>query len=472
MEGAAAKVRLEPGSFRDRNGRVFYQDGAILRGLGARAAREWQALSATRFFHEAVNEGKIVRTEQAQRPRLLAAGRANGWALVLEHEAIPFISYPYEWCFSQLKDAALLQIDLLLRGLDEGVILKDASAFNVQWRGVHPTFIDIPSFERWQAGDPWVGYRQFCQMFVNPLLLQAYKDIPFQAWLRGSIDGIAPEQCRNLMSFRDRLRPGVLAHVVLHARAQAAAGGRGDVKQSLRAAGFSADLIQRNARGLRSLIEGLEWKRSTSVWANYAAQNSYADQDRDAKIAFVREVVASRPRRLVWDLGCNTGTFARVAAEHADQVIAMDADHLAVERLYRGLKQEQVSNILPLVVNLADLPPALGWRGKERKDLTQRGRPDLTLCLALLHHMVIGANIPLEEFVDWLSSAVGGDLVIEFVDREDPMVRTLLRNKDDIYDDYSVERFEACLSARYNVVRREALSSGTRTLYHALAHGG
>ncbi len=463
---ATANLKLEPGSFRDRNGRVFYGNGAVFRGLGERAAREWEALRQTGFFERFMREGKIVRTERVDPAEALGSSTPPGWSAVLKHEEVPFVSYPYEWCFGMLKDAALLTLDLLLAALEEGMILKDSSAFNVQWRGTQPVFIDIPSFERLQPGEPWVGYRQFCQLFLNPLFLQAYKDVPFQPWLRGSIDGIEPEQCKNVMSARDLLRPGVLAHVLLHASAQArAAKGQPDIKKSLRAAGFNAELIKANAARLRKIVEGLRWGSTRSAWADYSCRNSYSEGDHDAKLAFVREAVAARPRRLVWDLGSNTGTFARVAAEHADYVVAMDADHLAVERLYRDLKAAGNRSILPLVVNLADSSPDLGWRGLERKALTRRSAPDLTLCLALVHHVVISANIPLDEFVGWLAS-LGADVVIEFVSKADPMVRILLQNKEDIYEDYDPELFERCLSGRFDIVRREALGSGTRTLYH------
>ncbi len=457
---------MERGSFRDRDGRVFYANGVVYRGLSERATVEWRTLSKTGFFARLMAAGKVVATEEVSPAELAGLPLPRSWSAVLRHEPIPFVSYPYEWSFGMLRDAALLELDLVLAALDEGLILKDASAFNIQWRGTEPVFIDVPSFERLRPGEPWAGYRQFCQMFLNPLLLQAYRNVPFQPWLRGSIEGIDPEHCRNLMSACDRLRPGVLAHVVLHARAQSAASRAGNVKQDLRAAGFHAELIRPNVVRLRKLVADLRWQGARSVWAGYALDNSYADVDREAKASFVREAAGGAPRRLVWDLGSNTGAYARVAAEHVESVVAMDADPAVIERLYGDLKAAGNRSILPLVVNLADPSPALGWRGQERRALADRGRPDLLLCLALIHHMVIGANVPLDDFVDWLAD-LGGELVIEFVDKRDPMVRVLLRNKEDVYGDYDIGFFERCLAARFEIVRRKALTSGTRTLYHA-----
>ena len=428
---------------------------------------DWKALSATRFFPRFSGDGKIVRTEivnSFDSPEVQPQGQ---WVGVLKHERIPFISYPYEWSFGMLKDAGLLQLELLLEALKEDLILKDSSAFNVQWRGSAPAFIDITSFEKLAPGEPWVGYRQFCQLFLYPLLLQAYKDVPFQLWLRGSLDGIESEHLVRLMSARDFLRPGVFTHVFMQARMQSSLGNsQRDLKRDLRKAGFSKRLIVSNVKRIQKLIQGLKWEPVRSVWADYAVTNVYSEEERERKAAFVREVVHSRFWELTWDLGCNTGVFSRIAAENARYVVALDADQLAVERLFQALKAERIKTILPLLNNLADPSPNLGWRGLERKSLANRGKPELVLCLALIHHLVIGANIPLGEFVEWLAG-LGADLVIEFITKEDAMVQTLLRNKEDNYSDYNKEYFEECLSKAFDLVRHERINSGRRILYYA-----
>jgi SAM-dependent methyltransferase len=462
-----SQQQVESGSFRDRKAKVFYHKGGVYRVLSRAAMSDWKALSATRFFPRFSGDGKIVRTEivnSFDSPEVQPQGQ---WVGVLKHERIPFISYPYEWSFGMLKDAGLLQLELLLEALKENLILKDSSAFNVQWRGSVPAFIDITSFEKLAPGEPWVGYRQFCQLFLYPLLLQAYKDVPFQLWLRGSLDGIESEHLVRLMSARDFLRPGVFTHVFMQARMQSRFGNsQRDVKTDLRKAGFSKQLIVSNLKRIKKLIQGLKWEPEKSVWADYAITNSYSEEESERKAAFVREVVHSRFWELTWDLGCNTGVFSRIAAENARYVVALDADQLAVERLFRELKAEGIKTILPLLNNLADPSPNLGWRGLERKSLANRGKPDLVLCLALIHHLVISANIPLGEFVEWLAG-LGGDLVIEFITKEDAMVQTLLRNKEDNYSDYNKEFFEECLSKAFDLVRHERLDSGRRILYYA-----
>jgi ribosomal protein L11 methylase PrmA len=464
---AEPAFNLEPGSYRDRNSSVFYHHGEVFRGISAKALANWQRLTATRFFGEFTRRGSIVPTEMVSAPNWEVPGRV--WAAILKHDAIPFVSYPYEWTFGMLKDAALLHLDLMLAALEEDFILKDASAYNVQWRGVRPVFIDIPSFEVLEQEQPWVGYRQFCELFLYPLMLLAYKGVDFRPWLRGNIDGISAASLRPLLSPRDLMRPGVLMHVVAHDALQRRYAGRErSVKSALAEAGFDKRLIARNVLNLRNIVSRMVSRGGKTEWSDYARTHSYGEADFEAKRAFVRKAAGFHRWRRVWDLGCNTGTFSRIAAEHADYVVAMDGDWTAVEHLYQSQKERgDGGSILPLVVNLADPSPGQGWRGRERKPLPERGKPDFTLCLALIHHVVITANIPMADFMRWLAG-LGTALVIEFVNRDDEMVETLLREKDDQYDDYRLEVFEALLSEHFDVRDRQMLKGGKRSIHFAL----
>jgi hypothetical protein len=287
-EALGAKVTLEPGSFRDRTARVFYHDGKIFRGLNETALKEWHALSATKFYRRLSASGAIVPTEQRDLASL-PLSTSDQWAGVLEHEKLPFVSYPYEWSFEMLRDAALLQLDLVLAGLDEGIGLKDASAYNLQWKGTSPVFVDVASFYKRAEGEPWVGYRQFCQMFLYPLLVQAYRDVPFQPWMRGNIDGMDAEVCLNLLSARDYARAGVLAHVYLQAKAQKAYNATTrDVRKDLSKAGFDKRIIKANAERLRVLVAGLRWKPKQTTWSEYLKCGHYEASDAEQKRAFVR----------------------------------------------------------------------------------------------------------------------------------------------------------------------------------------
>lgn len=461
------KSQIDSGSFRDREGRVFYRQGKVYRALSETAAAAWKAVSESRYFPREMAAGRIVETHAADLPAEDLKALSDHWVMALEHERIPFISYPYEWSFGMLQGAALLQLDLLLAALEEDHVLKDATPYNVQWRGAAPVFIDTASFEPWRQGDPWVGYLQFCQLFLYPLLLNAHKDVAFHAWLRGSIDGIAPEDCNSLFSLRDRLRSGVLTDVYLQAKLkERTAKDDQKVRSEIQRAGFRKEMIVNNVKRLRGIVAGLRWKRASSTWAAYAETNSYDSENRQLKEAFVAQTAGERRRQLVWDLGCNTGQFSRIAAEHADWVVAFDADHLAIEHLYRSLAKDGPKNILPLVSNLADPSPALGWRHGERMALGERPRPELILCLALIHHVVISANIPLDEFVAWLGD-MGSDLVIEFVTKDDAMVARLLRNKPDIYHDYEVDYFEAAMARHFEVEECTVYHGETRRLYRA-----
>lgn len=469
-------VAVEPGSFRDRDSRVMVGPEGVFRVLSAEGLADWRKLASSRLFERLTAEGALIETVEVpggEIPGGAAAGAAlelaTAPAAVLRHERVPFVSYPYEWTFAMLQDAALLELELLLEALDEEMILKDATPYNVQFRGAKPVFIDVGSFERLREGEPWAGYRQFCTLFLYPLLLQAHRGIPFQPWLRGSLEGIAPSEAARLLRGRDRLRRGVLSHVHLHANLERRNRERlgEEVRSELREARFGTELIRANARRLVRLIERLEWKPGASIWMDYRQTSTYTDADQAQKVDFVRRAVEAERPALVWDLGCNDGAYARVAAESAGYVVGFDSDQATIDALYRSLREEGNTSILPLVADLADPSPGLGWRGRERRPLAERGLPDVVLCLALVHHLAITANVPLGEIVAWLR-ALEATVVVEFPDRQDPMVRRLLAGKlAGAHPDYERERFERHLRERFTVERIEALPSDTRVLYLA-----
>ncbi len=453
----------DAGSFRDRDGRVYRQGDRIFRGLSDQALERFRELRETGFFREFTRSGELIESEETASPRPLP--EHSRWAGWLEHRPVPFVNYPYEWTFGMLRDAADLQLRLLEAALGEGWTLKDATPYNVQFVGGKPVFIDLPSFEP-ARDQPWAGYRQFCQMYLFPLMLQAYRGIDFQPFLRASLDGISVSRMASLTSLRDRFRAGVLTHVWLQALLERRYGGtHRDVRSELGSAGFSRDLVLANVRRLRRLVDRLEWRAAGSEWADYASQHNYSAADAEAKRRFVDTAVQASGAQSAWDLGCNTGDFSRIAARHCPLVLAMDADHLAVERLYRETGTQPGLPILPMVQNIADPSPNWGWNLAERRALAQRGRPGVTLCLALAHHIVIGANVPLRHLVEWLAD-LGGDLVIEFVGRDDDKVQTLLRNRVDQYDDYHLPVFEELLARHYRTVDRLELSEGRRVLFH------
>lgn len=458
-------VEFDPGSFRDRSSRVFIRDGRIFRVLDAEALATWRRAFAQPFLQQMVSRREIVGTRELPAEECAAFGLPTNTAGVLEHERIPFISYPYEWSFAMLRDAALLHLRMLTESIRAGLILKDASPFNVQFRGKHPVFIDIGSFAAHSPGEPWLAYRQFCELMLFPLLLQAYRGVHFQPILRGELEGISARQFLQWLRWRDVFRPGVFTHGLLQAQLeqQTQALSTSTVRD-LQSSGFKTSLIERLLQKLTRLVERLEWLPPRTQWTNYDDSLPHVAEDRQAKSTFVRDVCHLRPRDLVWDLGCNDGRYSQIAGERAATVVAMDQDHACVDRLYRAADSP---NVLPLCMDLANSSPAMGWRGRERKRIEERGEPQLILCLGLIHHLVIAANIPLAEVVDWLAS-FRAEVILEFPSKKDPMVRALLRNKRDQYDDYSRECLEAQLCRRFEIRHSESLPSGERTLYHAV----
>ncbi|MGH9228280.1 MAG: methyltransferase, partial [Acidimicrobiales bacterium] len=385
----------DAGSFRDPDSAVFTAGGKVLRGLSGRAAEHYGQLRGTAFFPRLMEAGQIVATtdHEGDAP---PSPRGAAWARVLEHERVPVLSYPYEWSFAMLRDAAALQLDVLRAALDEGMSLKDGTAYNVQFVGSRPSFIDIGSFE--PASGPWPGYRQFCQTLLFPLMVQAHLGVPFQPLLRGAIDGLTPSDVAGMFSGLRRFRKGVLRNVTLHSvlerRVKTASE---QVKDDLKASGFSTEMTKATVKNLAKLVGGLEVRRRGSTWSDYRDTCSYSDADAEAKRAFVRSALAAGEAGLVLDLGANDGAYARLAAEQAGYVVAVDGDEMVIDGLYRRLRVEGKENVLPLVMNLVDPSGGLGWRNRERAAFAERVRPDVTLALALVHHLAIGANVPLPE---------------------------------------------------------------------------
>ncbi len=464
-------ANAEPGSFRDRDSRVVITDDAILRALSPEGAGDWDALAASPLLETLIDKGELIPTKEVDVSVLNGSAELlpTGVERVLEHERVPFVSYPYEWTFSQLQDAALLQLELGIAAVDEGLMLKDATPYNVQFRGSSPVFIDIGSFEKIPEGLPWVGYRQFCMLYLYPLLFQAHKDIPFHPWMRGSIDGIQPIDAIKVFSLRDRLRKGVFLHASLHARLDRRANksGPGSAEANENKRTVKPEAVKAHMDSMRRLVAKLKWKAGETSWSGYRASNTYSDDDDKRKQEFVAEVAAEKSPALTWDMGCNDGAYSRIAAENSERVVAFDFDHATVDALYRSLKVEGNTKILPLVGNLADPSPGLGWRGLERRTLSDRGAPDLMLALALIHHVSISANIPIAEFFEWVKD-LGSTLLIEFPKRTDPMVRALLANKQEGANlDYDLDNFEAEMKKRFQIEKREELPSGDRVLYLA-----
>jgi ribosomal protein L11 methylase PrmA len=459
-----ASIEIEPGSFRDPAGRVYRVAGRILRTVTERAATDYEFLQGKGILARLRDEGWILPTEEVDTAVLGEAGRSARH--VLEHPCLPFVSYPYEWPFGALQAAAVHHLDLHLRALDEGATLSDASAYNVQFRGGRPVFIDLLSLRRYREGEMWLGHRQFCEQFLNPLLLRAYLGIPHNAWYRGNLEGIPTDDLSRLLPHRRKLSWRTLLHVVLPARLQARAaeaqgGDAGAAAQrSLPLPAFRAMLGQ-----LRRWIAGLRpMGAERTVWGDYGDTHTYAAAEEQAKRRFVAEFVERTRPALMWDLGCNTGAYSALAlGAGAGTVIGFDFDQGALDAAFARARDGRL-DFLPLFLDAANPSPDQGWDGRERQGFQRRASADALLALAFGHHLAIGRNVPLDQVVAWLTG-LAPQGVIEFVQKADPTVRRMLSLREDIFEGYGEEAFAAALGQRARIVRAETVSAAGRRLY-------
>ena len=452
----------ESGSYRDRRGRIFYVGDRVLRTVMPMAKEDFDFVRASSLIDSLVEQGRLTAETIVDNNLLGAEGDAA--ALVLEHPRLPFISYPYEWCFSALKDAALLQLDIQLEALERDVTLTDASAYNVQFLGAKPIFLDNLSFRRYREGEFWDGHRQFCEQYVNPLLLRSVLGVPHNAWFRGSLEGITAEELSRLLPWRSRLSWNVLTNVFMQARLQRTAGDGASLAKAqsrrLPKIGFEQML-----RGLRNWIGKLEPAADgKTVWQDYAGDNSYTTDEAKQKREFIAEFTAATSPTTVIDIGCNTGDYSLVALENgATRSIGFDFDHGALEFAYRRARDKNI-NLLPLHLDAANPSPDQGWLQAERGGFAQRAKGDAVFGLALVHHLAIAKNIPLDQVVSWLL-AMAPDGVIEFVPKNDAMVQRLLQAREDLFDDYTPENFEHILGNHARIVKSTTVSASGRTLY-------
>ena len=457
-------IKQDPGSFRDPLSKVFIGDGKVVRVFTEMGARDIEAVWKKKSMQLALESGDLIESTIVEPS---SVGLSLPWVKAMTHPLVPFISYPFEWTFSMLQDAALLQLKLTRAAVVDGIGVKDATPYNVQFFGSRAQFIDAGSFEARRKGDPWFGYQQFCEMFLYPLMLQGYLGVGFQQMLRGSVNGISIDTMRKLLPASVlHPRKGRLTHVVLHAAAQKRyADTAVDVKSLAAKSGLNSQVLDATMKKLEGIVAGINLGDKKSTWSEYSERGHYIESSLDEKQKFVRDALATAHRKQVWDIGCNDGVFSRIASAHSDYVVAMDADPFVIDRLYNTLKNEK---ILPLYVDLTDSGGGVGWRGQERPGIFNRGKPDVVMALAVIHHMAITFHVPLESQLDMFHD-LSPELIIEMPHADDPMVKKLLTNKrDGIHDDFNLAEFERLLQVRFTVKSKMLLSSGTRTIFHAI----
>ncbi|MEO7189961.1 MAG: SAM-dependent methyltransferase [Vicinamibacterales bacterium] len=444
-------------SFRDPAGFIVEKNGVLYRQVLEPYRPHYEALMHSGLYRVLTDRRWLVSHDEV--PAIDGAYRT------LRPMRVPYVSYPYEWSFGQLKDAALLTLDIQQASLAHGLVLKDASAYNVQFVGAQPLFIDTLSFEVYEEGRPWAAYRQFCEHFLGPLALMSHTDLRLRRLLAGFVDGLPLDLVSRLLPRRTWGRPGLLAHVHLHARSQLRHA-RTSSDTPVKVPTLKRSLLIALVDGLRRAVQGCALSRRTSTWADYYDDTNYSAAAMAAKEQLVVDLVdliavSGRP---LHDLGANTGRFSRLLARDGRYVIAHDLDELAVERHYRHNRSHTIDGVLPLVLDLANPSPALGWALEERASAVERLSGGTVVALALVHHLAIANNVPLDRLAGFFGT-IAASLVIEFVPKEDSQVRRLLASRPDIFPGYSKAGFEHAFAVFFEIVRVEAVPGTSRTLY-------
>jgi hypothetical protein len=380
---------------------------------------------------------------------------------VIQPEQIPLLTYPYEWCFGQLRDAALATLQIQKRSLEHGMSLKDSSAYNIQFRGLSPVLIDTLSFERYRTGQPWSAYGQFCQHFLAPLALMAYRDVRLNRLGSVYVDGVPLDMASALLPFRTRLRFGLLSHIHLHAQSQKRFAA---TKVELSGRTMSQLSLMGLIDSLERTVRGLEWQPRGTEWVDYEGEGSYSDTALQSKKEQVAGFLGRVSPAVVWDLGANTGYYSRMASHMGIPTVSADADPACVEIGYRTAIDVGATNILPMVLDLTNPSPAIGWANDERISLLDRGPADAVLALALLHHIAIANNVPLGKIAAFFSQICRW-LIIEFVPKHDPQVQRLLASREDIFPDYNPDAFKLAFGQYFTLQDSAEIRDSDRILY-------
>ncbi|HOD36767.1 MAG TPA: class I SAM-dependent methyltransferase [Syntrophales bacterium] len=454
MEAAASRLK---GSFRDPSGFIFSQDGTLFRSVSRLYQKNYDHLIQSGLYDKLVKSALLISHCEVQS----STDKKNDEYKIIQPEIVPFISYPYEWCFSQLKDAALTILRIQKQALEFNMTLKDASAYNIQYFKGNPILIDTLSFETCRENQPWIAYRQFCQHFLAPLALIAYRDVRLRQLMRIYIDGIPLDLASRLLSKTSWFNTGLMSHLHLHAKAQK----RYETKTtSVKMTKIRKQHLLALINHLESAIINIQWEPAGTEWADYYEDTNYTQDSMSHKKRLVESYLNECKPETVWDLGANTGLFSRIASSKGIHTVAFDVDPAAVEKNYRQMRENKETTMLPLCLDLTNPSPALGWANEERLSLFNRGPADMALALALIHHLAISNNLPLDHIADFLSGLCR-HLIIEFVEKEDSQVQRLLRSREDIFYNYTKKNFEVAFRNYFSIFKSEKILNTQRTLY-------
>ena len=446
-----------PSSFRDPTGFIFFENGTLFRSVSRLYQQTYDHLTHSGLYNKLVEDDLLIPHREVQHP----AETKDDTYKIIQPELVPFISYPYEWCFSQLKDAALALIRIQKRALDYNMILKDASAYNIQYFKGKPVLIDTLSFEIYKENQPWIAYRQFCQHFLAPLSLMASRDVRLGQLMRIYIDGLPLDLVSGILPISTWFKPALLSHIHLHAKAQKRYEAKASPPASPRVSKHSLIALIHH---LESVIADMQWRPIGTEWSDYYEDTNYSHDAMNHKKRLVEVYISESKPRTVWDLGANTGVFSRIAMAGDIDTIAFDVDPAAVEKNYCQMRENKEIKMLPLCLDLTNPSPAIGWANEERLSLIERGPADTILALALIHHLAISNNVPFSHIAAFLSQ-ICRFLIIEFVPKTDSQIQRLLRSREDIFYHYTEDHFEASLGEHFAILKREKIVDTQRMLY-------
>lgn len=456
---ATIDVKL-PSSFRDPSGFLFRQDGGLYRQVNQVYRDHYDHLIQSGLYHELVQSKLLIPHKEIF--SVVGITTSPDHYKTICPEPIPFISYPYEWCFSQLQAAALITLEIQKIALKFGMTLKDASAYNIQFTQGQGILIDTLSFEIYQEGQPWVAYRQFCQHFLAPLALMAKIDLRLNQLLRIHLDGVPLDLTSSLLPWKTHLQFSLLSHIHLHAKSQ---------KQYENVSSTPQKQTPLQKRALLGLIDSLETavRRmhppiSESTWSSYYSETNYSDQAMEEKIALVGGMLDRIVPKSVWDFGSNTGRFSRLASQRGANTVSFEGDPLCVEANYRTCREKDERSVLPLVLDLTNPSSGIGWANEERLSLKDRGPTDTLLVLALIHHLAIANNVPLAQIAEFFQPLCK-HLIIEFVPKNDSQVQRLLATREDVFPGYTQEKFEQDFGKYFCLEQAAKIKNTERTLY-------
>jgi len=446
------------GSFRDPSGFLFFENGKIYRQVNKYYKENYDLLMSSGLYKKLAENGLLVTHEDVAGN--IPAQSEQMYKIVMP-AFISFISYPYEWCFGELKDAALTTLELQKIALEHGMSLKDASAYNIQFKNGKPILIDTLSFEKYEEGKPWVAYKQFCQHFLAPLALMRYRDLRMNQLMKSFIDGVPLELASALLPKRTFFKFGLLTHIHLHSKSQKH---YSDKAVEIANGKISKFQLLALIDSLESFIKNLNLKKTATEWGDYYDNTNYSDESLNNKKEIIGGFIDKISPKKVWDIGANMGFFSRIASDKNIPTISFDIDPIAVEKNYLAVKERNEKNILPLIMDVTNPSPSIGWENEERHSLVERGKTDLVMALALIHHLAISNNTPLVKIASFFSKLCQ-NLIIEFVPKSDSNTQRLLRTREDIFPNYNEVSFEKDFGEFFEIVEKQKVQNSERTLY-------